>query len=691
MNRFLLIRPFITLGLRPFKSSPHIRRLAQVHHVLSASPHSSFSTASSPCYNKNENIDNNDDADDAKDDEPYVPLSEREKDAIMARFPPAIGKLFVMYLDSAVLPTGQQIADAWDEQDAFRHKQQLKDEVYDLLSHGKVELSKMAFDEYYEKYLLIEEEYQVSGTEGNLTSRKSRQHVLIDAVLLGYYGMTMRQFDGQIDNAIELLLLSMDYFDMYHAREKDFSDEQFLEEIEGDEKVRKGKEKKRRKNVRRMEHMVSTALGVLYFSRDEFDSAKRCFERALASMPKDERSLFMLALIGRYKMDYAEAEKYYMLLEEHYGEKNPNLLGDIACFYMDCMKDFAKAEEKLQKALEMDPKHSNNWYTYAILCMHGYNDFMRAEEYFQKAIDADKEHSPSLAKYGMILTMREEYERARGLLKRSIDYDPFQTDTLCNLAHVEHQLGQLQESEETFKRALKQWKDEAALYERQNKIKADRKKGVDNHSNAGTSPLPVQELGRELYNVAILHLNYANLLCDMKKYRRAEEMYMEALKVQPDNISALGNYAMLLDILERDQSVVHESYNKAVKTFEAMLASNESASKEHMREILLEFGGPHKNNLDNFALYMLEVVKDESAAISQYAKIIDYIEKYELPVLGEQHVANQLVILPDYYRRYAKLMRSRDAALADKLRQRSAALRAKATATRPAKKGNKAK
>ena len=108
--------------------------------------------------------------------------------------------------------------------------------------------------------------------------------------------------------------------------------------------------------------------------------------------------------------DYDKAEEYYQRAVEA-DPKHANILGNYANFLCDQRKDYDKAEEYYQRAVEADPKHANILGNYANFLCDQRKDDDKAEEYYRRAVEANPKDANNLGNYAVFLkNQRKDYD-----------------------------------------------------------------------------------------------------------------------------------------------------------------------------------------------------------------------------------------------------------------------------------------
>ena len=84
--------------------------------------------------------------------------------------------------------------------------------------------------------------------------------------------------------------------------------------------------------------------------------------------------------------------------DAHAGSSTPadpatvSRLVDYAWFLHDVRRDYDRAEEMYERAVEADPNYANNLGNYANFLKNVRHDYDRAEEMYERAVEADLNH-----------------------------------------------------------------------------------------------------------------------------------------------------------------------------------------------------------------------------------------------------------------------------------------------------------
>ena len=214
---------------------------------------------------------------------------------------------------------------------------------------------------------------------------------------------------------------------------------------------------------------------------------------------------------------HQEADKFLRKITAE-STPNSNSFGLYAFFLTDVRRDYDRAQDMYERAINADPNHANNLGNYAVFLKNVRRDYDRAQDMYERAINADPNHANTLGNYAVFLkNVRREYDRAQDMYERAIEANPNHANTLGNYA--------------TFMWTIRHDYDQAeAMFGRA--IDAD-----PNHANT---------LG-----------SYAIFLKNVRhEYDQAKAMYERAIEANPNHANTLGNYSQLLFATGRDKTAI---------------------------------------------------------------------------------------------------------------------------------------
>jgi len=214
---------------------------------------------------------------------------------------------------------------------------------------------------------------------------------------------------------------------------------------------------------------------------------------------------------------HQEADKFLRKITAE-STPNSNSFGLYAFFLTDVRRDYDRAQDMYERAINADPNHANNLGNYAVFLKNVRREYDRAQDMYERAINADPNHANTLGNYATFMwTIRHDYDQAEAMFGRAIDADPNHANTLGSYA--------------IFLKNVRHDHDRAqAMYERA--IDAD--------------PTDADNLG-----------NYAIFLKNVRhEYDQAKAMYERAIEANPNHANTLGNYSQLLFATGRDKTAI---------------------------------------------------------------------------------------------------------------------------------------
>jgi len=458
------------------------------------------------------------------------------------------------------------------EEELLLHKNKIKDEAHNLISRQKMSNAYSVLYEWYNFVHLNLKKEQYNET----LYEKDVRHLLMDAILLGYYGQCLSSYEKK-----EKALLAIPMFEECFALLDRFKEIESKAENEEKEKIRSYlNNEQRRRDLQNVEFSFCCSAGFLFIRFNQYEIGEKYLMRAIP-LNKDHTFIYYrLALYNKEKGNVERAEKYYELTIKELN--NPTLIGDFACFCMTHMKKYEKAEELFERALKMNPTHAENLYNYAVYHFEIAKNRDKAIELLQRAI-TDKAVDPRPASLlGSIWLIMNEYEKARQCFLKAKSMGGYMTyRELTHYAVAEAYCGNCDVAKETYEQALKLHDSEKPLRE---------KHGLPDDSDL---------LG-----------NYAELLFKVyKRYTDARNLFERAVNADPNNTVALNGYALLMAKLQ--------DYDKAEALFKRSILINEEP--ENMSRL--------KSNLASYANFLCNQKRAPSEAAPYYQRIKKLIDE----------------------------------------------------------------
>ena len=190
-------------------------------------------------------------------------------------------------------------------------------------------------------------------------------------------------------------------------------------------------------------------------------------------------------------------------------------------------------------------------YTMLSTCNHLAGNTDKSENYILKAVELTPNDANVNLTAGQIFMQKQEFETALPFVKKAVELDPSNTKSIRNLAQIYYDIGQLEESIQTYEVAINKETDP--------KVKADL------YFNLGILYNRVGNLEEAEYNFtnsldenpddveAVMGM--AQVFENAEKWRKAEKFYRELIAVDPDNPEHYrGMSRVLLQQGEPDES-----------------------------------------------------------------------------------------------------------------------------------------
>ena len=263
-------------------------------------------------------------------------------------------------------------------------------------------------------------------------------------------------------------------------------------------------------------------------------------------------------------------------------ETNVDALYEHACSLL--ADDTKGAEATFQRALQLEPTHVKTLSAYAVL-LHEQHDHRNAQIMYESALRQAKcsELSPrslssaidTLCNMGRLLKeVNHQTDRAERMYRRALQLDGSHVDALCGYAELLFsERGEAQRALTLLDRALQvdalveaEYDDILRMFPRNASALCNY--GLYMHSVKGNLHAAAAYYRRALA-ADPKHLNALTnfaALCQLEgQHRQAEEMYLQALEVYPEQVDVLNNYGMLLHTVLGDYDKAEAMYQCALK------------------------------------------------------------------------------------------------------------------------------
>ena len=191
-------------------------------------------------------------------------------------------------------------------------------------------------------------------------------------------------------------------------------------------------------------------------------------------------------------------------------------------------------------------------YTMLSTCNHLAGNTDKSENYILKAVELSPNDANVNVTAGQIFMQKQEFETALPYVKKAVELEPSNTKSIRNLAQIYYDIGQLEESIQTYEIAINK--------------EMDRTVKADLYFNLGILYNRVGNLEEAEYNFtnsldenpddieAVMGM--AQVFENAEKWRKAEKFYRELIAIDPDNPDHYrGMSRVLLQQGEPDESL----------------------------------------------------------------------------------------------------------------------------------------
>jgi tetratricopeptide (TPR) repeat protein len=288
-------------------------------------------------------------------------------------------------------------------------------------------------------------------------------------------------------------------------------------------------------------------LGYHIYALQEKDWEKmnQSFDKALAIDPNKK-------ILGTEK---TVKEFVTMARTEFWGEiynKGVREFDEYVAAPMD-EKDAAmkKAITTFEVSARIKPDEARS-YTILSRCNHLAGNTDKSEDYILKAVALSPDDANVNLTAGQIFMQKQDFEAALPYIKKAVELEPSNTQSIRNLAQIYYDLGQLEESIQTYEVAINK--------------ETDREVKADLYFNLGILYNKVGDLEEAEYNFtnaldenpddveAVMGM--AQVFENAEKWRKAEKFYRELIAIDPDNPDHYrGMSRVLLQQGEPDESL----------------------------------------------------------------------------------------------------------------------------------------
>lgn len=173
-------------------------------------------------------------------------------------------------------------------------------------------------------------------------------------------------------------------------------------------------------------------LGKCYFEAGDNKKAKSIFLKAKRGLKDDLTPSYWLAEIHEREMAFNKAATEYEYI--YTKEQSVNVLAKLG-YYYSLLKEYKKAEQKLQAALKKEP------YNYEILYLTALNymdweKYGKAVEYLIKTLEISPDFVDGHFFLGSAYHKLEDFDKAEASFKKTIELDPKHTRAMNYLGYT---------------------------------------------------------------------------------------------------------------------------------------------------------------------------------------------------------------------------------------------------------------
>ncbi len=310
-------------------------------------------------------------------------------------------------------------------------------------------------------------------------------------------------------------------------------------------------------------------LGGIYQERKDEDNMIRFYQPALELEPNYPKIHYTLAAIfdkrsksgveDYYTDNITQALHHYALANEHYPEhfewhyQYARLLDTHAATLENYHKHAEMAVKEYTSTIALNPGYVDAYF-YRGMLTNRYkrigNTLFRSAQIigdFQQVVELDPKNDAAYYHIGILQLWTEKFTDAENTFKKVITLNP-------KYKGVHIQLGKLAERNQ-------KWKDAIQLYEKEIKIDENATEAYQRLGDLYYNSELEYNKAKEMLEIA-LELNgkhiktiivYANVLYSMDKLGAAADQFERVLQLEPRNLTANFNLALMYEYTEREE------------------------------------------------------------------------------------------------------------------------------------------
>lgn len=270
---------------------------------------------------------------------------------------------------------------------------------------------------------------------------------------------------------------------------------------------------------------VYNILGILNYNREQLDSAKIYYKKAITDNPSEPIYYDNLKKAIEKGGDQQELKLFFDQLAAAFPQDH-NFMNEIGVYYHH-QSEYTKAISFYDRAISLEPNLSIYWENRG-LAYEQLQEYDKAEKDYLKALELGK-GANLINSLGVVKYRQKDFHQAKDYFMQAIELDNKDPIFFENLGLAYENLGDVEKAEENFMKALQISKEDARYMNRLGLYYQNCKlfeKALDWYSKAA-------EKDKENYiykeNVAIAHEHLGH-------YEKAEELYQQMVLDQQDEL-----------------------------------------------------------------------------------------------------------------------------------------------------------
>ncbi|CAD8192931.1 unnamed protein product [Paramecium octaurelia] len=376
------------------------------------------------------------------------------------------------------------------------------------------------------------------------------------------------------------------------------------------------------------DEQILVLIGNYLFKQQAYQEAIKYYEECLSMNSKNEEALFGKAECLRVTQKFNLAIEFYQKVQS-INQSNPQVyIQQGEC--LQYLHKFKSAIKCYDQALQINQTDFKSIYLKGY-CLQAIQNFKQAKECFNQIIQAGSDEIYTLLAKSMLLTQQLELVKATQILDQILDNSPFN----CNALYLKIECLILSEN---FQEALIACESIIQRYPKDTRVLFFKGSLLIQSQNFAEANKLIEELMEIDETLWIIQYLRALLLLQEDKMEQSLELLDNILAINPQNISALKQKALILNIKDPEQSTKFYDELQIKQQYELLpliLKGEFLYLTEKFEEAISTFNIILSQDPDFCQIQILKVqclmeLKNYQEAIDFCDKILDVYEENEI-------------------------------------------------------------